>query len=119
MSTEHTLLQLNAALTSTGFVVHENDDSIQQHAPFPGDAIAYIQHDAVNLYLLEGTSTEKGETAADKAVRAIQDAGLDTQGEADPAQVLLNGKVIVKAKPSLPPRPIIVSHTAVHHATTR
>ncbi|GAA3123313.1 hypothetical protein [Nonomuraea salmonea] len=93
MDPQHVLSALVGALRSAGFAVHDNDDRLTP-SPFPGDAIAYMHHDQVELYLVDGTLREGGgEMAADRAAAAIAEAGL--QAGPDAASALLNGRVVV------------------------
>ncbi|MEW1837699.1 hypothetical protein AB0392_07075 [Nonomuraea angiospora] len=93
MTPQQILELLIIALKGAGFVVYENDDHVTPSA-FPGDAIAYIFHDQVELYLVNGGRTaENGQMAADRAATAIHAAGL--QAEPGVAGTLVNGRVIV------------------------
>lgn len=94
MNPQRVLTSVADAFRSVDFTVHDNDDRLTP-SPFPGDAITYIHHDQVELYLLDGTLQEGGlgEMAADRAAAAIAAAGL--QAGPDAAWALLNGRVIV------------------------
>ena len=97
MTPQQILDKRTAALEDGGFAVHENDDHLPEQAPFPGDAIAYIHHDQVELYLLEGGRRNglDQDMAADRAAKAIAAAGLSA-GE-DASSWLVTGRVTVIA----------------------
>lgn len=86
---------LTTALTAAGFVVYDSDDRLTP-SDCPGDAIAYLFHDQVELYLVNGRIIgPDGTMAADKAAAAIHNAGLFAGG--DTGRALLNSRVIVTA----------------------
>ncbi|PZG28428.1 hypothetical protein C1I98_32825 [Spongiactinospora gelatinilytica] len=95
LDAQQVLGKLTGALTESGSRVHENDDVIPERAPFPGDAIAYIFHDQVELYLLDGTLRDELShvLAADRVAKAIDAAGL--QASEDASTHLVNGRVVV------------------------
>ncbi|MFI7470516.1 hypothetical protein [Nonomuraea sp. NPDC049646] len=97
MTPQQILDRLTVGLKDFGFAVHGNDDHLPAPASFPGDAIAYIFHDHVELYLIDGSLKDglNPEIAADLAAKAITAAGLYA-GE-DPATWLINGRVTVTA----------------------
>ncbi|MGP3965124.1 hypothetical protein ACTWPT_55170 [Nonomuraea sp. 3N208] len=96
MTPQQILFTLTIALRNADFVVHENDDRLTP-SPFPGDAIAYIYRDQVELYLVEGTLRDglQPDMAADRAAAAIDAAGLHAGPDA--AGALLTGRIIVTA----------------------
>ncbi|MFG1946145.1 hypothetical protein [Nonomuraea sp. NPDC048826] len=96
MTPQQILSTLTNALRNADFVVHDNDDDLTP-SPFPGDAIAYIYRDQVELYLVKGSLHDglKPDMAADRAAAAIDAAGLNAGP--DPASALLTGRVVVTA----------------------